>query len=133
MKNICKKHSFLSLLLLILLSAAIALSVVGCADDNTLGEGEKAFTVEVYHQDGTQKTYEVNTDKGTVGDALVEIGLISGTESQYGLMIETVDGATHVYDNGGKYWAFYINGEYAMTGVSSTDVTEGATYAFKVE
>ena len=69
----------------------------------------------------------------TVGDALVEIGLISGTESQYGLMIETVDGATHVYDNGGKYWAFYINGEYAMTGVSSTDVTEGATYAFKVE
>ena len=36
-------------------------------------------------------------------------------------------------DKDGKYWAFYVNGEYASAGVDATDITEGATYAFKVE
>ena len=133
MKNTWKKHSFLSLLLLVLLSAAIVVSVVGCADENDLGKGETEFTVEVYHEDGTQKTFTIKTDKKTVGDALVEVELIDGTESEYGLMVLTVDGATHDYNDGGKYWAFYVDGEYAMSGVSSTEVTEGAVYAFKVE
>ena len=133
MKNTCKKHSFLSLLLLILLSAAIALSVVGCADNNNSQTGEKAFIVEVYHADGTQKTFELKTDKETVGDALLETELISGTEGEYGLMILTVNGETHDYNVDGKYWAFYVDGEYAMSGVSSTAVTDGAVYAFKVE
>ena len=31
------------------------------------------------------------------------------------------------------YWAFYVNGEYASTGVDSTPVNEGDTYEFKVE
>jgi len=31
------------------------------------------------------------------------------------------------------YWAFYINGEYASTGVDSTNIEEGSTYTFKVE
>ena len=35
--------------------------------------------------------------------------------------------------NGKDNWAFYINGEYAMTGVDSTEITEGAEYTFKVE
>ena len=133
MKNTCNKHSVLSLLLLILLSAAIALSVVGCADDNNSQTGEKAFTVEVYHADGTQKTFEFKTDKETVGDVLLEADLISGTEGEYGLMILTVNGETHDYNEDGKYWAFYVDGEYAMSGVSTTAVTDGAVYAFKVE
>ena len=28
------------------------------------------------------------------------------------------------------YWAFYENGEYASTGVDSTPIQDGATYAF---
>ena len=37
------------------------------------------------------------------------------------------------YDQDGKYWAFYVDGEYAATGVDSTDITAGATYTFKAE
>lgn len=133
MKKTVKTHSFLSLLVLILLSAAIALSVIGCADENALGEGEKSFTVEVCHEDGTVRTVEVNTDKKTVGDALIEVGLIAGEDGPYGLMVHTVDGETHDSNTENKYWAFYINGEYAMTGVDRTDITEGAVYGFKVE
>ena len=37
------------------------------------------------------------------------------------------------YATDGSYWAFYINGEYATTGVDSTEIEDGATYTFKVE
>lgn len=132
MKTNCKKHSFLSLLVLILLSAAMALSVVSCSDD-ALGDGEKTITVEVTGEDGTLKTFTVETDQRNVGDALVEVELIEGEEDSFGWYITTIDGEYHKYEDDGKYWAFYINGEYAMTGVSMTDVEDGATYAFKVE
>ena len=32
------------------------------------------------------------------------------------------------YDTDKSYWSFYVNGEYAMTGVDGTTVEEGATY-----
>lgn len=37
------------------------------------------------------------------------------------------------YDKDGVYWAFYIDGEYAMTGVDATNITDGARYAFRME
>ena len=37
------------------------------------------------------------------------------------------------YDTDGMYWAFYINGEYAQTGVDATGVEDGAVYAFRAE
>lgn len=33
----------------------------------------------------------------------------------------------------GAYWAFYINGEYASTGVDATNIEAGAAYALKAE
>jgi len=59
--------------------------------------------------------------------------LIAGDTAEYGLYVKTVDGITVDYDTNGKYWAFYINGEYAMTGVDTTPITEGEEYSFKVE
>lgn len=46
---------------------------------------------------------------------------------------KTVNGMTADYDKDGVYWAFYIDGEYAMTGVDATNVTDGAQYAFRME
>ena len=34
------------------------------------------------------------------------------------------------YNKDGMYWSFYINGEYAMTGVDATPVEADATYSF---
>ena len=78
-------------------------------------------------------TVTVKTDKDTVGAALVELNLVSGSDSEYGLMVDTVNGITLDYNKDGKYWAFYINGEYATTGVDSTPVEADATYAFVAE
>ena len=46
---------------------------------------------------------------------------------------KTVNGMAADYDKDGVYWAFYIDGEYAMTGVDATNITDGAQYAFRME
>ena len=98
----------------------------------TLGEGKLSFTFSVADKDGTETRFLIHTDKETVGDALLEHGLIEGDESEYGLYVKKVNGILADYDVDGAYWAFYISGEYAMTGVDSTTITDGDSYAFKV-
>lgn len=143
------KHSIatklLTSLLCVLLAAALAMGTLGCSkapetpsavtieDGASLGTGAKAFTFTVVNGEGKEITATINTDKETVGEALSDLGLISGKDSEYGLMVDTVNGETWSYDETGKYWGFYINGEYAMTGVDSTPVESGTAYTFKVE
>ena len=95
--------------------------------DTEFGNGAKTVVVEVKAED-QQITFTVKTDKDTVGAALLEHGLIAGEEGAYGLYIKQVNGITADYDVDQTYWSFYINGEYAMTGVDTTEITEGATY-----
>ena len=155
MNRIFKKHSILSLVLVIVLIAAMALSVVSCdkedldneettsateavtteevETDNVVGEGNTSFEFTVVFVDGTSKTYTVKTDKTTVGEALLDAGLIAGEDSQYGLYVKTVDGVTHDYNADGKYWAFYVDGKYAPKGVDQTEIEEGKVYSFKAE
>ena len=96
--------------------------------DTELGEGSKTLTVKVEVEDNTV-TFTIHTDAETVGEALLNLGLIAGDESQYGLYVKQVNGMTADYDVDGTYWAFYINGEYAMTGVDTTHIVDGEIYS----
>lgn len=102
-------------------------------DDAATEEGTLSFTLEVVDGDGKTTNFTINTTKATVGEALLDEGLIEGEESEYGLYVKTVNGVTADYDVDQTYWAFYIDGEYASTGVDQTDVVDGSTYSFKVE
>ena len=73
------------------------------------------------------------TDKIRDGGVWADQGVIAGENSSYGLYVKTVNGITLDYDTDGMYWAFYINGEYAQTGVDATGVENGAVYAFRAE
>lgn len=95
--------------------------------DTEFGEGAKTVTVEVKVEEQTV-TFTINTDKKTVGEALVENKLVEGDQGAYGLYVKKVNGITADYDIDQSYWAFYINGEMAMTGVDSTDIDENAIY-----
>ena len=95
-----------------------------------LGEGDKLFYFDVTFSDGETSSYAIHTDAETVGEALVALELISGDESEYGLYVKTIGDVTLDWNENGMYWAFYENGEYAMTGVDATPVTDGVTYAF---
>lgn len=148
-------HTGLSSLLCAVLIAAMALMTAACGDTQTtpaedtagqtdttqettsaeptsLGEGATTFSLTVTDPDGQETAYEVHTDAETVGDALESLDLIAGEEGDYGLFVTTVDGVTLPSD-GDQYWAFYIDGEYASTGVDQTEVTAGASYALKAE
>ena len=114
-------------LLSMLLVLVMVLSLVAC------GANKTTFTVITTDLDGVESTFEIKTDAKTVGEALVEEGLIEGHDTEYGLYVDVVNGIALDWEKDGKYWAFYINGEYAMTGVDATEVEEGATYTFKAE
>ena len=103
------------------------------SDAEVLGEGETVFTFIVTDADGNDTQFEIHTDKKTVGEALLDVGLIAGEDSEYGLYVKTVNGVTADYDTDQTYWAFYVDGEYAQSGVDSTDITVGSTYSFKIE
>jgi len=98
-----------------------------------LGEGKTKFNFTVTDKEGTETAFEIHTDEETVGGALLALELIAGEEGQYGLYVKTVNGITADYDKDGVYWAFYINGEYALTGVDATKITEGDSYSFRIE
>lgn len=96
-------------------------------------EGSCEFTFEVTGADGVTQSQIINTTCTTVGEALMEYGMIEGEEGEYGLYVKTVLGETHDYDEDGMYWAFYINGEYAATGAELTEIVPGTVYAFRAE
>ncbi|MCM1047078.1 MAG: DUF4430 domain-containing protein [Clostridiales bacterium] len=142
-----RNKKLLPFVLCIVLTVAMALFTTGCngtgdnetgnnvsvEDAQQLGEGSMQFMFTVVDKDGVLTEFEIHTDKETVGEALLELELIAGDESEYGLYVKTVNGITADYDKDGVYWAFYVDGEYATSGVDSTAVTDGASYAFKVE
>ena len=146
-----KKHrrNPLALLLSAALIAAMPVITVGCSEEadsssaavtseqqssyEVKGEGENQFIFTVVDTEGKETGFEIHTDQTVVGDALVDLGLISGDEGDYGLYVKTVNGITLDYDKDGKYWAFYVNNEYATSGVDTTDIEENATYTFKAE
>ena len=86
-------------LVLVVLLAAAALCLTGCAKketaapDNTqsqtadadapqeVGEGDKLFYFNVTFSDGETASYAVHTDAETVGEALVSLDLIDGEDS----------------------------------------------------
>lgn len=141
------KKKILSMLVCVVL-VILALGMIGCGskkkeaegsgtavvtDGAKLGEGSKTFKLSITDAEGTELKADVSTDKETVGEALLELGVIDGEEGDYGLYITTVNGVTVEYEKDGKYWAFYIDGQYAMEGADLTEINEGSEYAFKVE
>lgn len=96
-------------------------------NDTELGEGAKTLVVEV-KADDRQITFTIHTDKTTVGAAMLEHNLLEGEVGDYGLFVKKVNGIVADYDVDQTYWGFYVNGEYAMTGVDGTNIEEGVTY-----
>lgn len=96
-------------------------------EDAEFGTGAVTVTVEVTAADMTV-AFTLHTDAETVGAALFENGLIEGEDGPYGLYVKVVNGITADYDIDQSYWSFYINGGYAMSGVDTTEITEGNVY-----
>ena len=135
MKNRTSKVSVLRSLIMVVLIAAMVLSLTACGGKNETpaNTGTKSFTFTVVDPDGNTESFNIQSEAKTVGEALIAEGLIEGEEGPYGLYVKTVNGITLDYETHGMYWAFYVNGEYGMSGCELTDIVDGAEYAFKAE
>ena len=144
MKNNSMKK-LLSLVLAFVLTAALALT--GCSGKpaepteapqsggavTVLGAGAKSFELTIVDKEGAEHLYLIHTDEEMVGYALIEHKLIEGEQGQYGMYIQSVLGQVLDYETDGMYWAFYVNGEYAMTGVDQTPIQADTGYMLKAE
>jgi cytoskeletal protein RodZ len=91
--------------------------------------GAKEITIEVIDDQQQSTTYDVQTDAEYLRQAMEESDLeFSGSESDYGMMVETVNGVTADYDADGAYWAFYVDGEYCNYGIDSQPIEDGEAY-----
>ena len=96
-------------------------------EDTEFGEGAVKVQVEVGIEE-KKVTFTFNTDKEILGDILLEHEIIEGEDSQYGMYIKSVNGVTADYDKDQAYWAVYKDGEYLMSGVDSTEISDGEHY-----
>ena len=124
-------QKMLSVILCIVLIAAMALFAAGCTDSKTetpteapatptgmapatdaptedsasdvtvLGEGSVVFNVVTADLEGSETTFEIHTDAKTVGEALLELDVIDGEDGDYGLYVKTVNGLTLDWDTDG--------------------------------
>lgn len=95
--------------------------------------GSKTITVNVFDTVGSTEasnTTTITTDEEYLRGALEQedSGIsISGSESEYGLFVTTVDGVT-ADDSKQQWWCFTKGGEMLNTGVDSTPIADGDTY-----
>ena len=126
MKQTSKK--WLGVGLLLVLIVGMALAYVTFREQPVTGT--KEITIEVVNSSGVSTTYELTTEAEFLQQAMDEAdGLTySGTEGQFGLMIDMVNGETAVYETDNAYWSFLVNGEYCNYGISEQPIENGDAF-----
>ncbi len=124
------------LALLLALTMVFALSAcaqpAGTSADSATGDSTdgssaalNSFTVTVVHADGTSKDFTYEADAAMLGAFLEKEGLIIGSGDG---MFHTVDGEKADWNVNQSYWAFYVEGNYAVKGIYDTAIENGKHY-----
>ncbi len=142
-QNTAKKSSRKGLIALIVLIAAIAMFAVifAVSSSSSTSQGEKLVSIVIVDKDGIETYYSIRTDAEYLREVMDECagkGLTySGTESEYGMYVETINGVTADYSADGAYWAFYVRPsgaddyEYCNYGIDSQPVQDGEVYSIE--
>ncbi len=143
------KHNIKGILLLIaaVVAAAVLAACGNTAADNSSAASEspssqtssvasvdeelKSIFV-VVRVDGKETSFRYSTDAEYLGEVLTAEKLVEGDDTEYGLMITTVNGVKA--DSGNReYWAIYVNGEYGQYGADSQPVADGDIFILALE
>ena len=98
-------------------------------------KGAKHVTLEVVNSAGDLRSYDVHTDAEYLKQVMDETEgfSYSGIDSEYGIMVQVVNGERAIYEEDNAYWSLYVNGEYGNYGADSQPVTDGDTYTWQYE
>jgi hypothetical protein len=98
------------------------------AEDATEATQEEiTFTVSVVYEDATTEDFAITTTATTLRAALEAEGLIAGTESEYGLYVQTVNNIT-ADESLQQWWCLTKGGEMWNNGVDTTEISDGEQY-----
>ena len=94
-------------------------------------EGSKSITIEVINSKSESVVYELKTDAEFLRQAMEEAdGLtFNGSESEYGLMVNEVNGEIADFSVNGAYWSFNVNGTYCNYGIDTQPVLDGDAFS----
>lgn len=127
--------SVIILIILIVLGSIIFINV-NKNENNSIEDSvnnEKQITIDVYDKENNL-IYDntIETEKMYLADALESLDNLDVImeDSEYGKYITSILGISQGDD---YYWSYYINDEYASTGVSSCEIEDNSIYSFKIE
>lgn len=121
-----KNFRRISVLILALMMLALACLFAACGSQ----EAEKKYTITVIvvNDKAEEKTFTVKTDRENLADALLDEKLVSGSDSEWGLVIDTVDGLRADYSVDQSWWALYEDDKMSEVGASSLQLKDGGVY-----
>ena len=123
MKN---KRLIVSIVALVCL---LSLLLCACGNKAPAADGtEKTFTIQVVHADGTVMEKEITTTQQFLAHALFDEKILVEEEALTTGMYLIVDGEEASWEKDKAYWGFYVNGEYAIEGMTTTEIEAGAVY-----
>ena len=125
-----KKHNKKVILgVVAFIAVAVILGAVYYFTRPETSKGAKEVEITVVSKEGEKTEYQINTDAEYLQQAMDEAkeeGLTySGTDGDYGLMVDTVNDEKAVFEEDGAYWGFFVNGEYCNYGIAEQPVADG--------
>lgn len=132
MKSMSKQQKTTVIVVAVAVIVVIAALVCWASFRPQALEGAKDITVYVMHTGAEEAAeFDIHTTARYLAEALEGNVEITGTESEYGLFVDTVDGE---YANGdaGQYWVYNVNGSAAEYGVDSQPIADGDIYSFYI-
>lgn len=137
MKKNNKKGIIIGAIVLVALIAVFA--AVYFVNRPATTKGGKNIVIEVKGSNGEATDYALSTDAEFLKQAMDELSAngsgfsYSGTDSEYGIMVEYVNEERADYVQDGAYWALYVNDEYGQYGADAQPVVDGDTYSWVYE
>ena len=129
MKN---KKVFVSIVALLCMAALLCACSIQLPFGGKTARGEQVdkhtYTVQVVHSDGTVLEKEITTRQKYLAHALFDEGILVEEDALTTGMYTVVDGEEASWEKDQAYWGFYVNGEYAMEGMNTTETEDGAVY-----
>lgn len=125
------------IVLVLVFAAGFAIGADYAGKETTAPAGQ-AGTASITLDFGDRETTEIPETVVSAGDSVFDLLINSGADVEFrdfggdlGIFIESINGVGKRQEDEGKWWQFWVNGEYAQTSASSIGVNPGDEILFK--